>query len=295
MKKFLFILGACSAIKIDGTNETKAEPIPVIVFGGMGSKCNDPAYTNLVTKLKDGLKTHVECYETTVLESINKQHDNACEFLKKNDNYNKAKEINVMGVSQGGLIARSVVEWCDLVDKTKPRNLLTVGTPNLGFSDVPDGVCEMLNVPKDNFLCTMEMSLVKKVLLTEHMQNIVAPAGYYRDASDLEKYRHKSRFLARLNNEIGSELSEKNKERIKALNAFMMVMFSQDEVISPKTSQHFADNKGSMFDQEFYKNDNLGLKYLYENKKLEFVNIDAKHTQYKDEDIEKTFIPFLKK
>lgn len=83
----------------------------------------------------------------------------------------------------------------------------------------------MLNVPKENFLCTMEMDLVKKVLLNDHMQSIIAPAGYYRDASDLEKYRHKSKFLARLNNEIGSELSEKNKERMKALNGFMMVMF----------------------------------------------------------------------
>ena len=72
----------------------------------------------------------------------------------------------------------------------------------------------------------MEMSLVKKVLLSDHMQSIVAPAGYFRDASDLEKYRHKSKFLARLNNEIGSELSEKNKERIKALNSFMLVMFN---------------------------------------------------------------------
>jgi palmitoyl-protein thioesterase len=250
---------------------------PVIVFGGMGSKCDDPAYTNLMTKLKDGLNTHVECFETTIMDSINLQAENACKFLKGNDNYNKVKEFNVMGVSQGGLIARSVVEWCDLGEKTKPRNLLTVGTPNLGFSDMPDGVCEMLHVPKENFLCTMNKELVKKVLLNDHMQSIVGPAGYYRDSEDLEKYRQKSKFLARLNNEIGSELSEKNKENIKALNGFMMVMFNQDEVISPRTSQMFGDDKGSMFDQEFYKNDNLGLKYLNDAKKLEFVHIDAKH------------------
>ena len=118
MKKVIFLLGVCAGIRVESpappnatvtatntsanatANSTaKAEPVPVILFGGMGSKCNDPAYTNLVTKLKDGLKTHVECYETTIMDSINKQHDNACEFLKKNDNYNKAKEINVMGVS----------------------------------------------------------------------------------------------------------------------------------------------------------------------------------------------------
>ena len=123
MKKVILLLGVCAGIRVDNpappaatvtaTNTTantttnikanasgnataKAEPVPVILFGGMGSKCNDPAYTNLVAKLKDGLKTHVECYETTIMDSINKQHDNACEFLKKNDNYNKAKEINVI-------------------------------------------------------------------------------------------------------------------------------------------------------------------------------------------------------
>lgn len=127
----------------------------------------------------------------------------------------------------------------------------------------------MLNVPKDNFLCTMEMNLVKKVLLSEHMQSIVAPAGYYRDPDNLDKYKTQSKFLARMNNEIGSELAAKNKERIKALNAFMMIMFDQDEVISPRISQLFGDKNGPMDAQELYKNDYLGLKYLNENKKLE--------------------------
>ena len=38
-------------------------------------------------------------------------------------------------------MARSIVEWCEVSDKTKVRNLLTVGTPNLGFSDIPEGMC----------------------------------------------------------------------------------------------------------------------------------------------------------
>ena len=50
-----------------------------------------------------------------------------------------------------------------------------------------------------------------------------------------------------------------------------------------------------MTDQEFYKNDYLGLKYLNENKKMEIVHINSKHTEYKDEDIDKTFLTFLRK
>ena len=94
----------------------------------------------------------------------------------------------------------------------------------------------MLNVPKDNILCSMDMNLVKKVLLSDHMQSVVAPAGYFRDPDNLEKYRTHSKFLARLNNEIGSELAEKNRSRMKALNGFMMIMFDQDEVIYPRIS-----------------------------------------------------------
>lgn len=44
--------------------------IPTMVYGGMGSSCKDPAYVNLVAKLKEGLKSHVECFETKVLNSI---------------------------------------------------------------------------------------------------------------------------------------------------------------------------------------------------------------------------------
>ena len=52
--------------------------IPTMVYGGMGSHCNDPAYVNLVAKLKDGLKQPVECYETKILGSIKLQSEAAC-------------------------------------------------------------------------------------------------------------------------------------------------------------------------------------------------------------------------
>lgn len=135
--------------------------------------------------------------------------------------------------------------------------------------------------------------MIKKVIL--NLQDTVAAGGYFRNPDDLDNYLHKSKFLPRLNNEIGSELAEKNRERIKALNGFMMVMFDQDEVVSPRISQIFGDRSGPMESQELYKNDYLGLKYLNEKNRLEIVHINGKHTAYTDEDIYKTFLPFLKK
>ena len=118
-----------------GLNATVAQKkhAPVIVFGGMGSSCKDPVYINLMNKLKKGLDNqHVECYETHILGSIKAQAMKACKYVSENENYNKQKEINLVGVSQGGLLARYMVEECPL-SNTKPRNLLTIGSPNMGL------------------------------------------------------------------------------------------------------------------------------------------------------------------
>ena len=133
MKFFLLILSVTSALRVKDPN------IPVIVFGGMGSKCSHPDYKNLVKHLHEGLSTHVECFETNILGSLKKQADRACQFMKQNPAYNSKTEINVVGQSQGGLIARYIVEECDMHPKV--RNLMTIGTPNMGFSEIPEGGC----------------------------------------------------------------------------------------------------------------------------------------------------------
>jgi len=145
----------------------------------------------LVQQLKAGLNTHVECVETKIFESIVKQSQTACQILKNNKKFSDAKEINVVGVSQGGLVGRAIVEQCEVSDKTKVRNLLTIGTPNMGFEDIPEGICQMINVPKDNFFCSMNMMLIKKILLSEKIQDTLGPAGYFRNPDDLENYKKK--------------------------------------------------------------------------------------------------------
>ena len=68
--KFLTILALLTTTSQTISIRNDAGDIPTMVYGGMGSSCNDPAYVNLVAKLKDGLKSHVECFETKVLGSV---------------------------------------------------------------------------------------------------------------------------------------------------------------------------------------------------------------------------------
>jgi triacylglycerol esterase/lipase EstA (alpha/beta hydrolase family) len=50
-------------------------------------------------------------------------------------NENFQGEFNVMGLSQGSLLARYIVEKCPI--KGKVRNYLSIGGPNMGVNEVP--------------------------------------------------------------------------------------------------------------------------------------------------------------
>ena len=58
----------------------------------------------------------------------------ACESLMNNPVF-QVDEINVIGFSMGGLIARFIAQDCPI--RGKVRNLVTVGTPNMGITGVP--------------------------------------------------------------------------------------------------------------------------------------------------------------
>ena len=133
---------------------------------------------------------------------------------------------------------------------------------------------------------------------------MVSVAGFYRDINHLDEYKTGSSFLSSLNNEVGQETEEftKHKARMESLHSAMFVWFKQDDVIYPPESAIFEEMKMKdkvekevkMEATELYKNDNLGLKFLKDDGRLKIVSIDAKHAEFKNSDIDKTFLPFLK-
>ena len=110
--------------------------------------------------------------------------------------------------------------------------------------------------------------------------------------------------MSSLNNEVGQETEEftKHKARMEGLHSAMFVWFKQDDVIYPPESAIFEEMKMKdkvekevkMEATELYKNDNLGLKFLKDDGRLKIIGIDAKHAEFKNSDIDKTFLPFLK-
>lgn len=283
----------------------KQDPIPTIVYGGMGSSCKDPAYVRLVADLKKGLSSHAECYETTVQNSMTQQSHEACSWLRSHPVYGRSKEIYVVGVSQGGLVGRYIVEECDL-GRTKVKKLLEIGSPNMGISVIPMIGCQNMKLDEDDDICQFEREMAKILGNSPVMQDNVASASYFRDPDDIEAYKRTSPFLASLNNENAPpSLAQLHKQRIKSLAGAMFVMFDKDEIVFPAASEIFGqlskrDARGQRhiipFEQsEIYQKDLLGLRSLQDQGKLKFIHINDAHTKYNEDHIWKIFIPFLKR
>lgn len=103
-----------------------------------------------------------------------------------------AGEFNIVGLSQGGLLARYIVEECDMPGKV--RNFVTLGTPHMGIDAVPPNygkeVGEILN------------PIAKEIVYTDIMQNLITASGYFRNAADFKNYEKYAVFLPKLNNEL---------------------------------------------------------------------------------------------
>lgn len=144
------------------------------------------------------------------------------------------------------MIARSMVEGCDAV---KVKKLMLFGGPNAGVSMIHD--CQ------DNILCTLADWAAKFFVYWDLIQDIVAPADYFRDPAQLKTFLKDSIFLPYLNN-MKQQKNETYKENFEHLDALRLFKWLNDTVVYPKESEWFAtiDEYGfitNMEDQDFYK------------------------------------------
>jgi palmitoyl-protein thioesterase len=215
--------------------------------------------------------------------------EKSCQKIANDKNF--AGEFNVIGLSQGGLLARYIAEECDMPGKV--RNVVTLGGPHMGVAKVPhcyDGVmCEIVNLVAD------------KLVYSSWAQDWIAPAGYFRDVNEYTEYEKKSVFLPALNNEHSSTAySDLRKDQFSSVNSVLLGMFSEDTMIYPKETAWFQglDKNGKvqpLEDSDFYKQDYIGLKALNETGKITWSEIKGDHLQFTTEYIKDTVIPHLRK
>jgi len=73
--------------------------------------------------------------------------------------------------------------------------------------------------------CNMINYLVKNAVYFKAAQNMIGPAGYFRDPTHMADYLKDSVFLPYLNNEEKHDLYDLNKERFTNIDSIMLVEF----------------------------------------------------------------------
>jgi palmitoyl-protein thioesterase len=173
--------------------------VPTALFHGLGDMCLNPTYSVIGNKIEKvtGGKTHcIEVGIPSLGELLNNfQHvaEKSCAEIRANPVFHG--EFNVIGFSQGGLLARYIAEECEMPGKV--RNMVTMGGPHMGVDAVPQCfhgvICDVVNF------------VVKKIINFSLVQDFVAPAGYFRDINSYNNYLKYSVFLPAMNSEFDQQ------------------------------------------------------------------------------------------
>lgn len=264
--------------------------VPLAIFHGLGDDCRFPGMHSFVKHFNKTLGVYTKCVEVgngstdTWQESMSKQAQQACAEIKADPNL--ANGFNVLGLSQGALLARSVIEQCDV----KVFKMSTMGGPHMGVATLPN--CH------HGWFCNTINFFVDLGVYTSLAQANVGPAGYYKDQYKYKLYLEKSDFLADLNNERATK-NPSYKAKFSALEAVQLIKFTKDTVVDPQESEWFGyyaiDSKDltTLNQTQLYQDDFIGLKGLYDSGKVQFVEIAAQHLQMSAAEIDEYIVPFF--
>ncbi len=97
-----------------GSASSLATGVPTAVFHGLGDSCRHRGMKNFADRIADQTGAISKCVEigsgsaTSIFENFEKQAESACASILADEDFQG--EFNVLGLSQGGLIARYIVE-----------------------------------------------------------------------------------------------------------------------------------------------------------------------------------------
>ena len=263
---------------------------PIAVFHGIVDSCEMKNTSTLVNDLRRDLGVHVECIEIgngfidTIMEDLHSQVEEACEKIKANPNFQS--KFSILGISQGTLIGRYIIEKCQM--KGQVMRYMSFDGPQMGIGSIPKLTCGTFC----DFLVNITAPLFYK------MKDRIAPAAYFRYKYDQEYYELHNTFLKMLNNE-NNEKDEEIKRRFSNLEKVKLIKSKDDSVIVPRDSSWFMfyDIEGKeivpLEESQFYKEDFIGLRKLNEEGKVTFATFRDEHVIYNIVEYWEEIVPFF--
>ena len=283
---FVVFLDKCCVIHANWErNDIENNPLPVVLWHGMGDSCCNPLSMGSIKRLlQDNIPSvyvksleigsnQLTDIENSFLMNANDQVKMACEQIAEDPKLKNG--FNAIGFSQGGQFLRAVAQRCS---KLNMNNLISVGGQHQGVYGFPRCPGESEKI------CDYVRKLLNMGAYVSYVQNHLAQAEYWHDPLNEKEYKAKSIFLADINNE--NVKNETYKTNLKKLNNFVFIKFSEDKMVEPKESEWFGYYKPgqdkdlfTLQESTLYSEDWLGLKEMDEEGKLHFLEAAGDHLQ----------------
>lgn len=286
-ENFIFIISVFCSICFSSS-------IPFIVLHGLGEFCNDAGSTFYTSQLSLLSKSNGYCLEigdgvySSYYMPLENQVQIACEKVKGMKELQQG--YNLVGLSQGNMVARGLIEFCD--EAPPVNNFISIGGPNAGIASAP--VCA------GSPWCAGAGGISGIGIYSDYVQTHYAPSGYIKLPNDIAGYLRGCRYLPKLNNEIPNATNPIYKERFTSLQNLVLIMFENDNVITPKESSWFGFYQDGTDSQilppqqtNLYLEDTFGLQTLDKAGKVKFIKLPGYHLGMDIQEMQQNVVPYL--
>ncbi|XP_017788933.1 PREDICTED: lysosomal thioesterase PPT2 homolog [Habropoda laboriosa] len=174
--------------------------------------------------------------------------------------------INLVGYSQGGLLARAILQT---FPDHNVKNFISLSSPQAGQYGT-----KFLHLFFPNLICESAYEL-----FYSRVGQHTSVGNYWNDPHHQELYYKYSKFLPYVNNEKNStSRTMPMSEGLTKLKRMVLIGGPDDNVITPWQSSHFGyydvnETVIDMRDRSVYKDDLIGLKTLDESGRLTLITV----------------------